>query len=171
MISELQQIFKFNMSTRPHKSRTNSISISVDANQLQKWVDCRGRKSPTPQTRCTFEELKSFLQKTQKMKPEDVKAIAELTELYIRERLEATKNWINCVVSKKLQNKHRACLKLRLPFNGLENFRFRTKTCPNPDKKRSAGQFRFRTKKCSGGQKNKFRFRTKKFRQTKMVAG
>ena len=43
------------------------------------------------QKRCTFEELKAFLQKTKKMKPEDVKAIAELTELYIRERVAATK--------------------------------------------------------------------------------
>ena len=40
---------------------------------------------------CTFEELKKFLQKTKKMKPEDIRAIAELTELYIKERVAATK--------------------------------------------------------------------------------
>ena len=48
-------------------------------------------QKPYTKTRCTFEELKAFLQKTKTMNQEDVVAIAKLTELYIQERVAATK--------------------------------------------------------------------------------
>ena len=48
-------------------------------------------QKPYTKTRCTFEELKAFIQKTKTMNQEDVVAIAKLTELYIQERVAATK--------------------------------------------------------------------------------